>query len=278
MRLAVLLLSCFSLVSRGSLAQAVDGPLAPEGASSSSSVDNTASSAAIRIAPPPPPANEHVYTRRPLHDLSTTLAINTLGGAFQVATPLSSRFEIRTGINFLAVGYPMNIDGMDFHARFHWQSSQATIDWFPVRADGFHISPGVFYFHNSVDGATSVGPGQSFTLGNAQYLSSIDDPVNGSGTITYSRKLVPMLNVGFTDLTPRKGHISIPIEAGVALTGDAKATLQLNGTACNTQGCFSFNSNAVAVSDLAQQVAKINHYLSKVPVYPIFSIGVTYHF
>lgn len=218
-----------------------------------------------------------VEERRPFRSVSLTVAASTLGGSASVATPLASRIELRGGINLMAFGDGLSISGMDYETRIHMESAQATIDWFPLRGSGFHISPGVFYFRNSADSAISVASGQIFYLGDRSFTSSATDPVNGSAAFKYARQVGPMLTVGYVDAGRGRGHISIPMEIGAAYTGPAQISMLLNGTACEGPECFGLSGNPDVATDLNQQVEKINHYLGKVPVYPIFSIGVRYH-
>jgi hypothetical protein len=215
---------------------------------------------------------------RPFHSLSVSFAASTFGPSVQLATPLSRSVKLRTGFNFFVFSYHFDLDGLDYQPRFHSESIQTTVDWSPMHGV-FHISPGLLYFKNSVDAAINVGPGQSFTLYGSPLLSGIDDPVNGSASVAYARKVAPMLTIGSDNPIARShGHLSVPLEMGAAYTGAATMSMQLNGSAFTTQGCFNFNSNPDAVASLNQEIARLNSYLAKVTVYPILSVGLTYHF
>jgi hypothetical protein len=88
-----------------------------------------------------------------------------------------------------------------------------------------------------------------------------------------------MVLFGFKNAIPHTGgHLSIPIELGAAYTGAPKINVILDGTACTTEGCFSFDTNTDAQKFLKQEVQKLNNDLRYLPVFPIVSLGLAYHF
>jgi hypothetical protein len=253
--------------------------VAPASTAESSSLDNAppADGGAVRSVLPPH-SLKGPEESRPFRSLGVSFSANTFGASVQVATPLSRSVKLRTGLNFFVFSYPFNLDGLEYQPRFLSESIQTTVDWSPMHGV-FHISPGFLYFKNSVDAAINVGPGQSVTLYGYPLFSGVDDPVNGSASVVYARRIAPMLTIGSDNPIARShGHLSVPLEIGAAYTGAAHMTMQLNGSACTTQGCFNFNSNSNAVASLNQEVGRLNSYLAKVTVYPILSVGLTYHF
>ena len=151
-------------------------------------------------------------------------ARTTLGASIELATPVSRSFNLRSGLNIFAFDYPFTIDGLNYDARLHLKSTGTTLDWYPLHR-GFHISPGMLYVKNTLTSGASVGAGQSFELGSQSYLNSIDDPVNGSASIAFPRKIAPMLLLGFGNMIPRSSrHLSFPVEFGAAYTGAPQIT------------------------------------------------------
>ena len=76
------------------------------------------------------------------------------------ATPLAGSFNLRSSFNFFAFDDPFSIDGVNYDARLHLQSSETVLDWFVGK--NLHISPGFLYVKNSMSAPASVGPGQTF--------------------------------------------------------------------------------------------------------------------
>jgi len=215
---------------------------------------------------------------RRFHSLAVGFTAGTLGAGIEVATPMAYRLNLRSSVNFFAFNDPFSIDGVNYNARLHLKSGAASVDWFP-RGGGFHISPGVLFVKNTLSAPASVDPGKTFVLGTQTFLNSVDDPVNGYSSVIYSRKYAPMLLVGFGNIIPRSNrHLSLPIEFGAAYTGPPQINVTLGGTACTTNGCVDFVTNADAQKYLKQEINILNEDLKRYPVFPIVSVGLGYHF
>jgi len=213
---------------------------------------------------------------RPFRSWAIGFRASTLGTGIEFATPLAGRINLRSSFNFFAFNDPYSMDGVNYDARLHLQSSQTTLDWFVGR---FHISPGFLYVKNSMSAPVFVGPGQTFVLGTQTFLNSVDDPVTGSSSVVFPRTFAPLLLFGYGNLLPRSGeHLSLPIEVGVAYTGAAQINVALNGTACVTDGCVNFSQNADAQKFLKQEINILNEDLKHYPVFPIVSVGLAYRF
>ncbi len=213
---------------------------------------------------------------RPFRSWAIGFRASTLGTGIEFATPLAGRINLRSSFNFFAFNDPYSMDGVNYDARLHLQSSQTTLDWFVGR---FHISPGFLYVKNSMSAPVFVGPGQTFVLGTQTFLNSVDDPVTGSSSVIFPRTFAPLLLFGYGNLLPRSGeHLSLPIEVGVAYTGAAQINVALNGTACVTDGCVNFSQNADAQKFLKQEINILNEDLKHYPVFPIVSVGLAYRF
>ena len=213
---------------------------------------------------------------RPFRSWAIGFRASTLGLGVEFATPLAGRINLRSSFNFFAFNDPYSMDGVNYDARLHLQSSQTTLDWFVGR---FHISPGFLYVKNSMSAPVFVGPGQTFVLGTQTFLNSVDDPVTGSSSVIFPRTFAPLLLFGYGNLLPRSGeHLSLPIEVGVAYTGAAQINVALNGTACVTDGCVNFSQNADAQKFLKQEINILNEDLKHYPVFPIVSVGLAYRF
>jgi hypothetical protein len=249
--------------------------------SSSSSLHEDEESSAVFVMRPP--IRRSKKTReprgsRPFSTIAVGFKADTLGSGVEIATPLSRNLNLRTGINLLDFGYTFNIDGLDYDSKLHFRSAQTTIDWFPWHGR-FHISPGVLYAKNTLSAVASVPAGEYFELGSQGLINTVDDPINGTASVALPHKIAPMLLAGFGDIIPRSGrHLSIPMEFGFALTGAPRIKVDLNGTACTTQGCFDIQKDPDSQKGLVDEVAKLNGNLGKIAVYPIVSVGCAYRF
>jgi hypothetical protein len=245
--------------------------------SAPSAGESSSTSVYVRPVPAPHPAKDR-RNIRPFRSIAIGFKADSLGAGVEIATPLARNFNLRSGINIFSFDYPFTIDGLNYDARLHLKSSETALDWFPLHGS-FHISPGILYVKNTVAATTFAGPGQSFTLGTQTFINSVDDPVGGSASLVFPRTLAPMLLIGFGNIIPRSGrHLSVPFEIGAAYTGTPQISVALSGTACTTNGCASFASNALAQTFLKQEIYDLNEDLKRLPVYPIVSLGLAYHF
>jgi hypothetical protein len=239
--------------------------------------DSSSAGEYVRVVPVPPAAKVPREIR-PFRSIAIGFKADTLGAGIELVTPVSRSFNLRSSINVFALDYPFTIDGINYDARLHLKSSETTLDWFPGR-HGFHISPGILYVKNTLTAPAFVGPGQAFVLGSQTFINSVDDPVSGSASVVYPRTFAPMLLLGYGNIIPRSGrHLSVPFEFGLAYTGAPQINVALNGTACITQGCVSFAGNPQAQTYVNQEVHILNEDLKRVPVFPILSLGLAYHF
>jgi hypothetical protein len=244
--------------------------LPPTGASGSTSMY-------VRPIPPPLAVTGPLVEMHPFKTYAIGFTADTLGTGIEIATPLAGSFNLRSSVNFFAFNDPFSIDGVDYSARLHLQSSETTLDWFLSK--NIHISPGFLYVKNAMSASASVGPGKTFVLGTQTYTNSVDDPVSGTSGVVFPHKFAPLLLIGYGNILPRSNkRLTFPIEIGAAYTGASVIDVSLNGTACTTQGCFNFASSQKPQSDLKQEIYNLNEDLKRYPVFPIVSIGVAYHF
>jgi len=231
----------------------------------------------IRSIPTTRALKEHLSSR-PFSSFAVGVKADTLGAGIEVATPLSRGFNLRTGADFFAYGYPFSVNGVHYNAELDFRSGQLHVDWFPWH-NGFHISPGLLYFKNSVSAIATVGPGQPFQLNDQDFINSVNDPVHGTASVIIPHKVAPMLTLGFGNILPRSGrHISVPFEIGVAYVGQTRVNVALSGTACTTDGCVDMATDPSTQNDLKQEVSDVNDTLSSYPIYPIVSVGFAYRF
>jgi hypothetical protein len=244
----------------------------------SSSISTSDSAEGYVRTVPAPQVPRQPLSQRPFRTVAVGIKANTLGAGAEFATPLAPKLNLRSGVNFLTFGEPFNVDGVNYNAHLHLKSSQTTVDWFPM-GGSFHISPGILYMRNTASALASVPAGQSFSLGDQTYVNSLNDPMSGTMSYAYPHNLCPLLMLGFGNILPRNSrHFSVPVEVGVAYTGAATINVELSGTVCNSEGCGSFGSDPESQASLKQEVHTLNEDLKRIPVYPILSLGVAYHF
>ena len=152
-------------------------------------------------------------------------------------------------------------------------------DWFLFHG-GFHISPGLTVYNgNHVRAQAFVPGGSTFTLDDVTYTSVAADPVNGTASLSFGRRIAPSLTVGFGNMIPRNGRRwSIPVEIGVQYIGDPRIDIVLHGTACKLTDCVPIGTDPEAQTDLGNELIELNNDVAPLRFYPIFSVGYAYRF
>ena len=251
------------------------------GSSSSSTADPrspTAAGTGAGVQLPPPLNPRHETHFGPFSTVALGITGGTLGPGLELAFPLARSLNLRVGGSYFNFQTPFAIDGLNYDMALKLTSGQGAIDWFPTHG-AFHISAGALYFKNSVGATADVPPGQQFKLGGVTYLNSVDDPVHGTASLKFQRKIAPMVLFGVGNLIPRSGrHISIPFEFGGAYLAPPVVAMQLAGTSCTAQGCFNTATDPTVQANRAAEEAKLNRDIRLLQVYPILSIGLAMRF
>jgi hypothetical protein len=253
----------------------------PISATSASSSSAEASDAAAIIATPTPrthPVNEEIRIR-PFSRVAFGTKLGTLGWGGQIATPITRRINLRGGFDIFNLGYGLTSDGTDYYASAHLKSGTIQADIYPFAHGSFHVSPGVMIFKNNLTASLNVPGGNTFSVGDTDYTSDPNNPVNGTGAIQFGRTAMPMFTIGFGNMITRREfkHLSFPFELGAAYTGQNSIAINMQGGVCDQSGCGSANDPAFQ-QNVQQQQAKINEQMKKFEIYPIFTSGVTYRF
>lgn len=218
------------------------------------------------------------YTQ-PFGRIALGAKVGILGIGVQAATPLASRLNLSGGMNFFGYTDNLTSDGIRYNANLRLRSAEASLDWFPL--GGFRISPGALLYNGNQITANAIVPGgQTFTLNNVDYQSSVTNPVTGNASLKFN-KAAPKLTFGFGNMLPRNGrHFSVPVELGFAYVGEPKVALNLKGTACDPNGlfCQDVATNSQIQANIAGQQVKIQNDVSPARFFPIFSVGFAANF
>ena len=206
--------------------------------------------------------------------------VSSLGIGGEAAVELTGSTNLRGGFNLFGYSRGFSKDGISYAASLSWHSAEAHFDWFPF-GGRIHLSPGLLVYNgNTISANASVPGGRTLTLNGVNYLSDPANPVSGSGKIGFN-KAGPSVMLGWGNLVRRRGKgFVVNFEAGIAYQGAPKATLNLGGGVCSSNGvnCRSIASDSVVQANVAAEQTKINHDMSPFKVYPLISLGLGYRF
>ena len=251
--------------------------------SSSSDATAGASPAATAFVSLPPSGVVRPKSFRPFTGIGIASHTGLAGVGFDVATPLSRKFNLRAGSDFFSYASTFQQQGANVAINLRMRSGHASLDWFPF-GGRFRLSPQVVFANNNRLQATALIPsGSTVTLNGHDYISSFTDPLHGSGLIEF-RKVSPGFTLGFGNIIPRtKSHFSIPVEMGFYYAGQPGLKVSFSGSACDpTQppsiGCQSVDQDPGFQQNLSAFIARNNNNLSYASFFPIFSVGFGYAF
>jgi hypothetical protein len=234
----------------------------------------------VKQSPSSPVMSE---TLRPFSRVGFDSHVGIGGVGFDVATPLSEKFNVRAGSDFFSYSTTFQEQGANIAANLRMRSGHASLDWFPF-GGRFRLSPQVVFANNNRAQGTAIIPsGSTVTLNGQDYISSLADPLHGSGSIDF-RKVSPGFSLGFGNIIPRtRSHFSVPVEAGFYYVGQPGLKVAFTGSACDpTQpqaiGCQSVDQDPGFQQSLAAFIARNNNNLKYASFFPIFSVGFGFAF
>lgn len=212
--------------------------------------------------------------------LGVGLKFSSLGVGFDTALPVTSRSNVRLGVNIFNYSRDDSAGGVTYKGTVRFRSVQTSYDWFPW-GGSFHISPGVLIHNgNRVRALASVPGGGVFSLHETDYQSSPSDPVHGNADIDF-HPVAPLLLVGWGNLIPRRQkRFVIPFEVGIVYHGTPNTLLNFAGTACDQSGldCRDISIDPRIQSDIEFERSQLRRDVSSFKVYPIVSIGFALNF
>ena len=152
--------------------------------------------------------------------------LSTLGAGAEVGVSLSSRLNVRGGVNIFQYNRGFNHDGITYKGQLNLRSGEAHLDWYPI-GHTFHLSPGLLVYNGNGATATANVPGGStFTLGGTTYTSDPTNPIMGTGKQDFV-KAAPTVMFGFGNLVPQSRHFTFNSEMGVVFQGSARTNRKL---------------------------------------------------
>jgi hypothetical protein len=226
------------------------------------------------------PAHPAAFGPFPRIGIDGHAGINGIG--FDAATPVARRLNIRAGGDFFGYSTHFQEQGANVAVNLQMRTGHASVDWFPWKS--FRVSPMVEFANNNRVRVTAViPPGDSVSLNGQEYISSLTDPLHGSGSVDF-RKTSPGLTIGFGNIhPPSRHHLNFPMEAGFYYVGQPRLKVSFTGSACDlTQpsaiGCEVVDDDPGFQQNLSAFIARNNHNLSYASFFPVFSAGIGYAF
>ena len=218
---------------------------------------------------------------RPFRSVAIEAKVGTGGAGFDVATPLTHRLNLRAGVQLFDYTPNFSTDGIQGAGDLSLGTTAVSVDYFPFH-NSFHLSPGITLRNdNHIAGPISVAPGQTFTLGDVDYTSDPQNPIQGFARARFGAKVAPRLTVGWGNILARHraeraaSRFSVPVELGVQVTTAPTLEFTLTGSGCDAQGCAPINSGEGA-ANLQTEIKQFQDDLKPLRFFPIASVGFAF--
>lgn len=225
------------------------------------------------------------FSPKPFSQFAIGGGVGVMGVNLQAATNLNRFMNLRGVGNVFNYNVTnISTNGFNVDAKLNLATAGASVDFFPFPRHGLRFSPGVLFYNQNAASATfTVQDGTSFTLDDYTFYSSKTNPVQGTGTFgLHTQNPAFTMTTGYGNIIPRKGgHLSFPLELGVAMIGKPAVNIALTkGQVCDAQGlfCVDIATDATAQADLQRQVDKYKSDFDPLRTFPIFTFGVAYNF
>jgi hypothetical protein len=187
---------------------------------------------------------------------------------------------MRVGFNTFHYARGLSSDGVPYQGALYLRSWETVVDWFPFSRHSFHVGSGVLFLNGNRVTAVATPPvGQVLTAGAEAYISDPQNPITGSAK-TATKKIAPIVLIGFGNLVPRNHHFGYSVDLGVVFQGAPKSTFTVAGGACDPTGEFCARAAEDSSIQAEAQSARTDlaHHVSFMKYYPVVSLEFGYRF
>jgi len=182
-----------------------------------------------------------------------TARVGTLGYGLEYGVGLSSKAQLRVGINSGKRSFNSNEGGVDYDLDWKLRSGDLLLDWHPF-AGVFYTSVGALYNKNKLEAKAKSG---NVTVGGTTYTSP-----DLTGEVTF-KTFAPYLGLGW-GTRPAATGFAWMIDVGVVYQGSPKVALH--------------SSSGVSQTDLDREATDLQDSIKSYKYYPHIGFSFGYRF
>jgi hypothetical protein len=193
-----------------------------------------------------------------------TAKVGTLGWGLEGTTGITEKINLRFGYNGLSSG-EFKVEDVDtggintsWKVKASLQTIPLLVDWHAFGA-AFRFTGGVMYNNNKFEASAPVN---TYDLGLGTYDVGLDASIEGSN------KVSPYLGVGWGNAVSKNRRWIFSADLGFLFQGNPDVTLTPTGP----------EAGIVDPDDLAAEERNMEDEIKYFKVYPVASVGVSYHF
>ena len=151
--------------------------------------------------------------------------VSTLGIGGMVTKSLTPNLNARVGINGFSFGVDVEETDVTYQGNLNLFNVSTLVDFYPFKKSGFHLTGGVVFQNNKLEGRGSASSG-TITIGGQNFNAADLDSVDAE--VSFSNSIVPYLGIGWGNAVKLGRSLGFSINLGVMFAGSPEVSLTSN--------------------------------------------------
>jgi len=218
------------------------------------------------------------------NELGLSLKGSTLGAGIELDYRINSSFNVRLQANGYTYDDDFEEDDINYVGELELSSTGLLVDWRPFEGS-FRFTGGIYSNGNQLTGTATDSGGQSYEIGNAEYISNAENPLRVDASIELGKSSAGYLGIGWGNSMPSGWMFSF--EIGVLLAGKPDVQIDASGSAqVYSNGSYQVFDVSDTSNPLVQELNEniraeettLEDDISDFKAYPVIALGIGYRF
>ncbi|MDY6900037.1 MAG: hypothetical protein SWZ49_18460 [Cyanobacteriota bacterium] len=203
---------------------------------------------------------------------AVTPEIGTLGIGASVTKSVSPNINARVGLNAFSLDInDIEAEDTTADANVNLFNVSTLVDYHPSKKSGFRLTAGLVFNNNKIDG--NVKPSNNtITINGVDYEQDKLESADVEASLG-SNDVAPYLGIGWGNAVKPGNRFAFSLNLGVMFNGSSKVTITPKFGPGATDA-----DKALINQDIADAEQDFNDEIDFLKVYPVLSIGASYHF
>ena len=201
-----------------------------------------------------------------------TPEISTLGVGATVTKSITPNVNAKLGINGLGISRDISLSDVDYKANLNLFNVSTLIDYLPWKNGGFHLTGGLVFQDNNLEGTGKPKNGVTIRINDKDY-NSTTVLTSLKSKASFPNSVAPYIGLGWGNAVKPGKHLGFSANLGVMFAGSPKVSLT-PGFGPDATPALQQEINTNIEAERKKQESDLN-WLS---VYPVFSLGISYQF
>lgn len=202
---------------------------------------------------------------------AVTPEISTLGLGVSVSKSVSDNLKTRLGLNAFSINTgEIDADDTTIETDLNLLNVSTLIDYYPWKKSGFRITGGLVFNDNQLKGDVKSTDGQ-IEIDGERY--DTDELGSAKVKASFANNVAPYIGIGWKNPVKSRNRWGFSFNLGVMFTGSPSVKITPEfGPSANQDVKDEINSN------ILQAEQDIEDEIDSFKVYPVLSLGMSYHF